>query len=251
MRRQADLCRRARIYATERGLLAPEEVREGDELDAVLLKLHQERMWSAGDRRRGSAKQIVERAAPLALRGKTIYADGFADAINNHCCRLGIGLVDERVAAACFLVHDFGNLHEHTKWVAALNGCWLLDARYITTDGAQGTAIVYTKAINTKRKVFLSPSFAEAKPAICEIIRTCAGAPASRWELLMTKESFLLAFAAVTSGAKHTWRPMEVLALVTPAIKAKPEWKTAKNVLTPDAFLSFVGQVDEAASSFA
>ena len=124
------------------------------------------------------------------------------------------------------------------KWAAVLSGAWIMTAETLMGLGP-ATCIKFKSALQTRRKIFVSPSFRDDEPGIYTLIlEIMIAAGTSKWVWLASGAEWASASVAAEKGN----RSAEVLALVT----SKDAWAGLPHVFQAYDFLKFVANQDHA-----
>ena len=151
----------------------------------------------------------------------------------------GFTMVSSRVGADVLTVDDVSSPGERNLWAAVLQGSYLVTPK--TLKDKHGAKLKYEKAMESKRKIWLSGKCLKKQPVLAKIIKGCVALEASRFKLIETEASFLLSKVLANRDA----RPRMVLGMVATKEKATK----GKNYNTSSEVLSFIENIDPLKSS--
>ena len=219
----------AKINAFLEGKLLPEEVDPGLVQLARAHQAHRDKTDKA--RSQKEARDEAKTATPrrTSLLNKRLFVDmaeadqdaepDVQEAIEKH--RMPVVL--SRVEAQVFMCSKPADPGRRTLWAAMLCGGTIVDATFMQSGGARGISLTYQAAIRTPRSIWISPAFANAHPALRDVVRDACGTRESKWKLLSTRASFLAAQVKMANRPAAQRRPLDVVALVAPVDKVSQE----------------------------
>ena len=120
---------------------------------------------------------------------------------------------------------------------------------FIKSNGTSGATIAYVAATATKRQLWFSPDFVHAHRELAMIVTDIVQRPDSRWALVYGEAVYLDLVRKHTDRPAKQQRHYEVIALVTPALKAERRFKDVKGAFIKNTFLEFIRKVNVRAST--
>jgi hypothetical protein len=139
---------------------------------------------------------FLEPATALALGPDSMRA------LRAQCRKLHVELVADRLQADMVLVSSVAQLGQRTTWCLALCGGSAVTYDYIIKNFKSGTALVFKKAVASKRLIHVSDAFRLAQPELARILDAKAGAQGSKWKFL-AKDVFLHKAAGANKVVKN------------------------------------------------
>ena len=140
-----------------------------------------------------------------------------ADELLNACSAQGMNTAEDHLKASILVVSDIANIPEELVWSAMLGGKSICEPTYLVARGDTGLSIKYNAAASVRRRVYVTPEFAEHnEAAACAIMFYSsgtefvpAGSPApGRWVLIEGRAQFL----EIADTAIRRKKPTEVIA---------------------------------------
>jgi hypothetical protein len=223
------------VSAYEDGTLLPHEKAGQVGMDVKLEAMQIARAAQDLVRKRGHAKcnltlvkhtpvstrhLFLEPATALALGPDSMRA------LRAQCRKLHVELVADRLQADMVLVSSVAQLGQRTTWCLALCGGSAVTYDYIIKNFKSGTALVFKKAVASKRLIYVSDAFRLAHPELARILDFKASGEGSKWKFL-AKDVFLHKAAGANKVVKNL-----LVAFVTHAEQGSAEFSTVKLKLT-------------------
>ncbi len=138
-------------------------------------------------------------------------------------------------AASIFLAKNPAAPSSLTYWTAALQGGVVAEPKFMLSKGTQGVGFGYSRAVNVKRKIYISDNFRSQHVQAAQAIETAMSRPGTQWSNLSSWQNF----AAESQKAQAQKRLKTVVAL---ASQATAEALAQGNVMTCQQFFEFISK---------
>jgi hypothetical protein len=186
---QLNKCKARRVQALDEGHLLPGEVTQ------ALRRSHAIATQKEIRRRRhynlDHAAKRKALAAPVrpTLCGLSVWPDPAVALLGPHrpfidaLVKANLGLCNDAEChmAQVFLVQGVNHASELVRWCAILGGGILCDLKCILNEGLSGKSLKFMAAVAQKRKIWVTPGFAEENPLMNRALSYWVDHPISTW----------------------------------------------------------------------
>ena len=139
-------------------------------------------------------------------------------------------VVADSVDAGLLVCKSPGSMRDVTYWSVALNGGIVVDASYLCSDGAKGSAVAYKACVarggqrgGRARLIWMSARFQRTHPELARVVTRSVSKPYSTWRLA-TQQQFAAEVEADGQRPVKQRRPMQQIGLVCRGEDAPPNW---------------------------
>ena len=218
------------VRAHDSGLALPQDL--GDQATFAREKAKVQKRTEA-DMRKHARKHQRKITAKTLQRPAFVRPEGpvFIDAQLVGAARAAVvqhvapaALTDVREDAKHFVVRTVSQPGQRVQWLLALRGGCVSDPAWLASKGRRGLHLTYKSGVQTARRVWVSPTWAERHSRLYDIISAAIQTLGSRWSFFNgSVEEYVRAARAAGSS-----RP--IFGLVTPGDQAASQARVLKKL---------------------
>jgi hypothetical protein len=238
----------AKLRAINDKTMLPEEISAQDVEDAGIALQHEFHLDKIKCRKECKNERVLALAGIVDMQGMAVWLEPGVtpNLISKAFQENRFVLETQRSQVDMFVVRRPDLAGQRVRWTAIIRGARVATPLFVTSGGRRGSSLKYHRAVQVKRKVWMSDNFQAKHETLTSLFKIGMALPGSRWKPINTEAGFFHA----ARGAISNNKPMTVAGLITPSdVRRVPLLKHLACAMMGAAFMDFICRIDEEAST--